>query len=177
MKKIYAWRNNKPLYRLSAQEVGEILEDIEKRYGVLKADYIVTEAADEDHPLHDYFEWNDQKAAHNWRLEQSRKLFQAIMLVAVDEKPVPPVRAFVNVKPTVVQDGSSEPYYMSTTRIKGNRNLEVSALERFLKLIEELNRQVEALERFFGGDTLASIRAHLEALSQETQDLREHLSV
>ena len=45
---------------------------------------MVEEAADERHPLHSRFEWDDLVAGHAWRLEQARSLIQSVRITYKD---------------------------------------------------------------------------------------------
>ncbi len=48
-------------------------------------DAIVAEAADENSPLHEHFEWDDSSAAIEWRKQQGRILLNAIQIRKVGE--------------------------------------------------------------------------------------------
>lgn len=49
--------------------------------GEITPEQVVEDARPVDSPLHPYFEWNDSLAAHNWRIEQARRLLQSFELV------------------------------------------------------------------------------------------------
>ncbi len=65
--------------------LGATLERL-KSTGPLTADRVLDEAADAKSPLHKYFEWDDRKAAHQYRLEQARRLIRSIEVVIEDAK-------------------------------------------------------------------------------------------
>ena len=48
--------------------------------GPLTASRIVEEATDPAHPLHDRFNWDDTDAAHQWRLQQARRLIVSVSI-------------------------------------------------------------------------------------------------
>ena len=54
------------------------IERIEAVYGTISPEVIVNEAAKVDNPLHQYFQWDDEKAANNYRLQQARVLINNI---------------------------------------------------------------------------------------------------
>ena len=94
----YRWKPQTSI-KVDAQIAGEELERIRVQHnGRLTQDDVVTEARDKASPLHPAFEWNDKKAAHQWRLEQASYMIRSITVV-MDETRVEsePVRAFVNV--------------------------------------------------------------------------------
>jgi hypothetical protein len=60
--------------------------DLEQR-GRLTPRDLVEAARDPESPLHAVFEWDDDKAADDWRIEQARRLIRSIK-VMVDEETV-----------------------------------------------------------------------------------------
>jgi len=58
--------------------------------GKLTAQAVVDAARDESHPLHGYFEWDDSKAAHQYRLHQARALIRVVVqpYESLDNQPV-----------------------------------------------------------------------------------------
>lgn len=98
MTMVYKWRPGFHAPKIPAQVVGEEIESIRERSGgSVTADLVLAEAADENHRLHDAFEWDDAKAAHAHRLTQAGEMIRSIV-VTVDAKPdAGPVRAFVSV--------------------------------------------------------------------------------
>jgi hypothetical protein len=63
--------------------------------GVLTVDAVLEAAAHPDSPLHDSFEWADDKAAANWRRVQARILIQRVNITVAGNSPQV-VRAFVS---------------------------------------------------------------------------------
>jgi hypothetical protein len=75
----------------------EQLQAIYDRHAQLTPALVVDEARDEQHPLHDRFEWNDAVAGEAWRREQAHQLIRSVRIVyrEADEKnPEQSVRAF-----------------------------------------------------------------------------------
>jgi hypothetical protein len=48
------------------------LNEIEQRHGIISPHDVLREAENLSSPLHDYFEWDDDEAAHKFRLLQAR---------------------------------------------------------------------------------------------------------
>jgi len=69
----------------------------------ITAEIVVEDAKSEDTPYHDYFEWDNEKAGHQWRLVQARGLVRSINEVKIireENNDVPiKVRLFHDVKP------------------------------------------------------------------------------
>ena len=75
-----------------------------KSGGVVRPVDVVEAARDEESPLHDWFQWDDDEAAHQYRLLQARNLLR----VYVNVEPSPdaePVRAFVSLTSDRVKEG------------------------------------------------------------------------
>lgn len=82
---------------VDAQTAGNELQRIYERDGVIDPETVVQESQTPSAPLHSCFEWDDEKAAHKYRVSQAQGIIRAI--VAVDEeKKQPETRAFVSVQ-------------------------------------------------------------------------------
>ena len=71
---------------LNAQTVGEELARLTAKYGMLTAEVILREAEPEDAPLHPAFEWDDSKAAREYRLSQARYLARSTREFVIIER-------------------------------------------------------------------------------------------
>lgn len=91
--------------KADAQLIGQAFEAL-KASGPLTAERVLNEAMNAKSPLHRYFEWDDQKAAHQYRLEQARRLIRSIEVVLEDARGKQvPMRAFYSVKDADGQRG------------------------------------------------------------------------
>lgn len=82
---------------VDAQTAGNELQRIYERDGVIEPEAVVLESKSASAPLHNCFEWDNEKAAHKYRITQAQGIIRAI--VAVDEtKKSPETRAFVSVE-------------------------------------------------------------------------------
>lgn len=68
-----------------ADILGQIFERL-KSSGPLTAERVLGEAMNSHSELHKYFEWDDDKAAHQYRLTQARALLRSIEVVVEDAK-------------------------------------------------------------------------------------------
>lgn len=57
-----------------------ILKSLETPDGHIDPEALVAVAADDDHPLHNDFTWDTEKAAHERRLDQARSLIRSVRL-------------------------------------------------------------------------------------------------
>lgn len=94
---IYEWKI--PKYPVSAQVAGEELEKIRERNGYVEAADLLEASRAENAPLHSCFEWDDDKAAENYRLYQAKDIIRNIVVKVekADGGEPSAVRAFVSV--------------------------------------------------------------------------------
>lgn len=145
----------------NAQDVGERLAQIRKARGQLTPIDVVQEAKRETSVLHSYFEWDDEKAAEEYRISQARHLVACVVLVHSDEHEIKkPIRAFINI---AFEDGNS---YESIIEVMGNSELR----ERVLNSLEsEMERQKEKLSAF---EELAEVIDGIEVVQERVRKIR-----
>jgi hypothetical protein len=148
---VYQFKNGSHLSG-DAQKVGERLAALESR-GKLTPDAVVHDARKDTSVLHGYFEWDDQKAAHRWRLTQAGHLIRCVT-VQVDDThdDVTTIRAFV-----AVNDGDENRSYVPTMRAMSDGELrkqvlaqahsELGAVARKYRELQELSEVVKAIDR------------------------------
>jgi hypothetical protein len=94
---IYQWKSGSR-YSIGAQIAAERLKEIGERAGGITPRNVVDDARSDNSPLHKCFEWNDAKAADEYRLEQARGLIGSLVVVKVNDAPVlRETRAFLHV--------------------------------------------------------------------------------
>lgn len=79
---VFFKNNSKTLKGMTAEEVRDELVKIQAKSddGKLYASDVVDSAADKSSPLHDYFEWDDRKAAHHHRILQATRLIKILRI-------------------------------------------------------------------------------------------------
>lgn len=91
------------------QIVASELNAIERRDGLIVAKAVVEAAREDGSPLHDYFEWNNSKAAESYREWQARMLIRQVYVRDMNQgEEGPSVRAFVNIKAVASEDDEDE---------------------------------------------------------------------
>ena len=128
--------------------------------GVLRAVDVVREAADPRSPLHDYFQWEDTVAAHQWRLQQARQLVRVCVEYLPYSEPRYEVKAFVSLTPDRQLEGGGYRVMAQVLAAPPQRQqLLADALAelnrfkvRFFQLTEldSVFRAIERAERNFG---------------------------
>jgi hypothetical protein len=99
---IYQFKNGSHLAG-DAQTIGERLGEIESASGGLTPEAVVRDARSAASVLHPLFEWNDARAADQWRLEQARYLIRSVIVVVEPSEPAEDqrtIRAFVPISGT-----------------------------------------------------------------------------
>jgi hypothetical protein len=91
----------KERHGLTAKQVYDELQKIRKdNGGELSPSIIIKCASHEDHPLHNFFKWDDAIAANLWREHEARKLIRDIHVVVISSGQAKDVRAFEVVSKT-----------------------------------------------------------------------------
>lgn len=94
---IYEWKRN---MAVKAQEAGEYLESLERKYSKITPKLIVDDSRSEEALLHKCFEWNNEQAAEKYRENQAGFMLRNLVSVNVSqtgEFEGTEIRAFVNV--------------------------------------------------------------------------------
>lgn len=78
--KRYQWKDGYG-YSVAADVVGEVVEKIEARDGVITREAFLDESRSEDSPTHSMFTWDDTIAAEKWRLAESRKIITSLTII------------------------------------------------------------------------------------------------
>ena len=86
------------------------LDQIEKKYGNIKPEFLIKEAKKKNDILHNLFEWDNEKAAHEHRLQLARRIIISISIVET-----PTISTFVNVRKPA-KEAKEERFYVSTDK-------------------------------------------------------------
>lgn len=145
----YRARPGHGLSNKDAAVVGPILRDLTESAGRLDPKLIVTSARPKTSPLHRYFEWDERKAADQYRVWQARQLVKSIEIVVQEER----IPAFYSVAMT---DNEQDREYMPLQDVLTDATLLAKTKTRFRRDIErvkneyDLFRKVAAFEEFAG---------------------------
>jgi hypothetical protein len=106
--------------------VKEILE-VEREEG-LNAENIVERARNRNNPLHNFFEWDNTEAAHQYRLHQGRVLINQVKIVVQNQT----LFGFENVR-VEVANGDTERFYKPVMEILNNEEQRKELIKRALQ--------------------------------------------
>jgi len=139
MQKIYKWRNGARYSGLVAV-VGQELDKIRaSNNGIAAPRKVLETARNTNSPLHRYFEWNDNTAAEQWRLEQARNLVQSVEVICGDKSDAKPIRAYVSV------EKNGKRGYMEITDVMTDVGLRKQLLSQALSDAESYEAKYKAL--------------------------------
>ena len=150
----YQWKNGSRI-RVSAQAAGEMCEELAGQ-GRLTAQELLDRNRAEDAPLHKAFEWDDGKAAEEYRLSQARHII-ACLVVKPEKKTDVPVRCFFNID-------RRESHYRSIGAILEDTDSTELLLQTALGELAAFQRKYAILEKLtpvFGA--IEQVRMNLDA--------------
>jgi hypothetical protein len=156
-KQKYQWKMESLAKQVDVNKVVDEMEKIKDLYGSLKPENIVQYAATNESVLSKLFEWDDTKAAYNYRLQQARIILN-------------------NIEVKIVSDGEEKevPVYEITKRKGGLEYTNIEAMtsneaEQVRKnTIQQLNQLKKKLEIY---NNFKSVIKHInEALTELTQE-------
>ena len=125
------------------QIVGDKLQELRDKNNGLTASMVIEEAKHKTSVLHGAFEWDDSKAAHEWRLHSARHLMRSVEIVSTSaEGDVRNLPAFVFVKT------ESGPQYESLARVLSDEELRIQVLNKALKEFEQWQQRYKEYEEF-----------------------------
>lgn len=118
-----------------AQKYGEAINTIiEGNNGQIDPEDIVEKAKRKNSPLNDFFEWDDEKAANNYRVDQARYLLRSIEVVILRGDTEMNVRAFHNVK--IVREDDIKQTFANIEEILSKDELYQQILGQAIKQLE-----------------------------------------
>lgn len=119
---------------MTMREVADVLERLEQENGNLDPSDVVTEARDPASPLHNFFEWDDDQAAQQWRIGQARLLIRRVKIqVTVREIPMDVAR--------YVRDPDEPGSYSNIVRVRSDEDRSRRTV------LDEMNRVSQAAKR------------------------------
>ena len=142
---VYQWKVP-GIIPVDAQTAGEELERIYERDGSITPEAVVEDSTDPSAPLHGCFEWDNEKAAHKYRITQAQGIIRCIVSVDTPVQSCEPVRAFVSTrqvyKPiTVVMDDEA-----ARAELLRSALCELENFKRKYATLQELSAVFAAIE-------------------------------
>lgn len=137
--------------------------------GRLTAEAVVSDATSKTSPLHRYFEWDDKKAGHQYRLEQARALIRRISVQVTTISKSARVPAYVR-DPDAAPN---EQGYVATAAHRTDVDFKRDALKMELHRAGWTLERARAIATFFGlGDQTAHLVAGVKELEAALDELK-----
>lgn len=141
-KPVYEWAENVRCSG-SAQIVGETLMQINEKHGTVKPETVVHEAKRKSHPLHPFFEWDNDKAADEFRKEQARYLIRSVRIIQQVKNEEPKlIRVFHNVEDTE-EIGRG---YQPLVHIMNSEDLKQQAISYSIQYLQQARKRLSEIK-------------------------------
>ena len=131
-----------------AQEAGEYIEAIKKKRGGITPQLLVVEASKKRSPLHDCFEWNDIKAAKEYREVQAREILRFLIIEVEPETETEEaqyVRAFISPQEIEQDDNTS---YVTIEEIRSDKDLHEAYLRQLKCELDAFKDKIDSYKEF-----------------------------
>lgn len=149
---VYQWKSGSRI-KANAQASGELFEQLSKTEEGLTARSLLEANKPKSAPLHSEYEWNNEKAADEWRLHQSRHFINSLSIVTTVKEKETPVRAFF-----ITTEANK---YEPITAIVQEEN-------KYNSLLSTALSELKAFERKY--NTLTELTPVFEAISEVLND-------
>lgn len=136
-------RGSRAVAGVSADAVETEFQRIYGRDGELRASKVLDEARPAEAPLHPAFEWDNTKAAEEFRLHQARNLIKAVTIIRPYGEA--PAAKWVHVKSQ--QHGEREGAYHPVEVVAARPDLFALALQELLEKVGAAQRSADALRQ------------------------------
>jgi hypothetical protein len=140
----------------------ELTQIYNEHNGRVPPEAVVEFARDENTALHAEFEWDDTEAAHQFRLEQARKIIR--LNIEVLETPNGNVRMPVFV--SLVSDRRGGGGYRALTDVMSNAEMRAQLLQQAIDELQRVRRKYESLRE------LAPVFAALDRVARNASRRR-----
>jgi len=153
----YQWKKAGRI-KVKPEVAARELEKIRKKRGVLKPEDVVSEARKINHPLHEYFIWDNSEAAKQYRIWQARHLIAVLVVVRRDDDSEEPlsVRAYAHFNDDEESGGSQ---YVHIVQGMSDVGMRERILADALKELAAFRRKYADLKEF------AAIFAAMDAIA------------
>lgn len=151
------------------QELARILE----RDGGIRPSVVVEEARPKRAKLHDEFEWNNEKAAEEYRLSQARRLIRVTQIVMPtgERQPLIHVRPVQVDGPTAVEQ-QREGVYKPAAVVASCEVEYEAALDELRGQVRAIEKTIKELERAAGQKVRPLIKTLSDAMTVAKDTIR-----
>jgi hypothetical protein len=153
------------------QKMIDRIKQLEDREGRITPDVVLKDAEKSSSPLHDYFEWNDTKAAHAYRVDQARMLIRSVEVIIKTE--TISIRSVGYVRDPEAQ--ANEQGYRSVSKLRSEKGLAHEALTaEFIRIAGALRRAKDLAAAFDLENEIGDLFDRFNKLSIEVESRSPH---
>jgi hypothetical protein len=121
--------------------IDELTRLADQNKGVLLPEKVIKAAEPKDSILHKHFQWNDTKAAHEYRLDQARMLIRATVRYVTIDGDRRPVRVFIS----LTNDRNNGRGYRTAVNVFSNKDLRRRLIEDALAELQSFEKKYNHL--------------------------------
>lgn len=138
------------------QTIEDELKAIWDSRGQLVAAEVVDVAADPSHPLHEFFEWDDNEAAQRYRVSQAANLIRSVKINVVQEDQSGEIkdykiRAWIPARTAGAEAASGA--YLPEASIRESPALRTVTLQQMRRELNAFRRRYQHLAEFWSAVT------------------------
>ena len=141
---VYEWKKASYI-KTDANIAGQMCEALESSVG-LSAQTLLDANRDKSAPLHNEFEWDNEKAAESFRLSQARHIINCLCIKAEESPTKEPVRAFFKIESKEPEYTSLDVILQSEDSYKALLKIALSELIAFKKKYGELRELAKVFD-------------------------------
>ena len=131
----------------STASVAAVLKQIaDENDGILMPEHVVEAARPSHHPLHDRFEWDDTEAAHQYRIDQARRIIRVTVTMLPAMKGQRVVRSYTSLTPDREKGGG----YRETVVVLSNPDMRKQMLADAMDELRVFRRKYSILTELAG---------------------------
>ena len=133
----YKWKPNSRI-KIDSETAGAVMDNLEQQ-GRLTAKNLLDESRPAEAPLHNEFEWDDIKAAEEYRMQQARHIINCLLIE--DDSKQEAVRAFFTL-------AESAPQYRSIRTIMADETQSDALLQLAIQELQAFERKYTQISKF-----------------------------
>jgi len=137
----YSWKR-RPNGGPKASVAGKYIQQLARKNHGVSAEVLVEAASNPGSPLHECFEWDDTKAAAEYRKVQARLILRSLTVTVQEDDDHEPVQvnAFV-----CLEEG---PEYLSVQSVVSDEDMDLRYKRILLEDLRQCKRKVQAYKEF-----------------------------
>lgn len=130
---------------IDPQVVGEHLEKLRLRNNDrLTTPVILKDASDPDSPIHDVFQWDDTKAAHEFRLVQARNMTNHLVVVRIKSELFDDLPSHISIRV------GGESYYAPIQDVRTKTEIRDHAIDNAMRDLATFDKKYREIKKFAG---------------------------